>query len=412
MILNGRNSPWKNKNLTDLFKIVTGSTPSTKSETFWKDGNVLWVTPTDLSGLGNNVFIRNSERKITNQALSHSNLTLLPIDSIILSTRAPVGYVAINKKELCFNQGCKALVIKDEDKTDSLFYYYYFLFIRNYLESISGGSTFKELSKDSLKNLSVPFPEIAEQTDIANILSTVDEAIQKADEAITKTERIKQAMMQKLLSEGIGHKEFKQTKIGKIPKTWTIKKFSEFVEAAMGGGTPSTKIESHWTGDIHWMTSANIDGKEVFKGQKMINADAVKNSATNLIPKDSLLVATRVGIGKACINRVDMAISQDLTGFVLNNQIKLEFLYWFLMANQTKLKSLAQGSTIKGILKSDLLKMDIPLPDIKEQIEISDLLDNLLNLLELKLSRKRQLEKIKQGLMDDLLTGKKRVKIN
>jgi len=163
----------------------------------------------------------------------------------------------------------------------------------------------------------VQLPPIKEQTAIANILSTVDYAIQKADEAIQKTERIKQDMLQKLFTEGIGHAEFKETKIGRIPKDWEAKKRSNFVIDAVGGGTPSTKNDSYWTGDIHWMTSANINAKEVFKGQRMVNSEAVKNSATNIIPKNSLLVATRVGIGKVCINRVDIAISQDLTGLII-----------------------------------------------------------------------------------------------
>lgn len=391
---------WKSKKLKELdgVEIILGQSPSSKSYNKNRSGLPF------LQGKAEFGMIYPKPKIFTDAPLK-----IAESNDLLLSVRAPVGDINLSPYTLCIGRGLAAIRFK---KDNPKFYFYWFLKNQKAIESLGVGSTFKAITGEQLKNIEIPEVDLPEQIAIANILSTVDEAIQKADEAITKTERIKQAMMQKLLSEGIGHKEFKQTKIGKIPKTWTIKKFSEFVEAAMGGGTPSTKIESQWTGDIHWMTSANIDGKEVFKGQKMINADAVKNSATNLIPKDSLLVATRVGIGKACINRVDMAISQDLTGFVLNNQIKLEFLYWFLMANQTKLKSLAQGSTIKGILKSDLLKMDIPLPDLKEQIEISALLDNLLNLLELKLSRKRQLEKIKQGLMDDLLTGRKRIEIN
>jgi type I restriction enzyme S subunit len=391
---------WKSKKLKELdgIEIILGQSPSSKSYNKKKNGLPF------LQGKAEFGMIYPKPEIYT-----EAPLKIAEGNDLLLSVRAPVGDINLSPFKLCIGRGLAAIRFK---KDNPKFYFYWFLKNQKHIESLGVGSTFKAITGEQLKKITVPIVELAEQTAIANILSTVDEAIQKADEAITKTERIKQAMMQKLLSEGIGHKELKQTKIGKIPKTWTIKKFSEFVESAMGGGTPSTKIESHWTGGIHWMTSANIDGKEVFKGQKMINADAVRNSATNLIPKDSLLVATRVGIGKACINRVDMAISQDLTGFVLNNQIKLEFLYWFLMANQTKLKSLAQGSTIKGILKSDILKMDIPFPDLEEQIIISNLLDNLLNLLELKLNRKKQLEKIKQGLMDDLLTGKKRIKIN
>jgi len=376
MILNGKNSPWQNKNLTYLFKIVTGSTPSTKSESFWKDGNVLWVTPTDLSSLGNNVFISNSERKITNQALSHSNLTLLPIDSIILSTRAPVGYVAINKKELCFNQGCKALVIKDEDKTDSLFYYYYFLFIRNYLESISGGSTFKELSKDSLKNLSVPLPDISEQTAIANILSTVDEAIQKADEAITKTERIKQAMMQKLLSEGIGHKEFKKTKLGKIPNNWKEFPVKEIFRVETGT-TPSTKIKKFWqNGTEIWITPADLNkiGSKIYisDSERKITLEGISKTNLSVVPENSLILSTRAPVGYTAINSRPVTFNQGCKALVHKEGIKtnVEFYYYLFLKIKQYLENISGGSTFKELSKNLLENIRIPLPNYDEQHKI------------------------------------------
>lgn len=421
MILNSKNNPWAIYNLTQLFKIVTGSTPSTKSELYWKDGNILWVTPTDLSSLGNNIFISNSERKITNQALNHSNLTLLPIDSIILSTRAPVGYVAINKKELCFNQGCKALVIKDEDKTNSLFYYYYFLFIRNYLESISGGSTFKELSKDSLKNLSVPLPDIAEQNQIANILSTVDEAIQKADEAITKTERIKQAMMQKLLSEGIvgihpfgRHKEFKQTKIGKTPSDWAIRKIGEVINKS--GKIDPTKSNN----EFKYVDISSINN-QTFKiiSTNKIDKNNAPSRARKLIKKDNIIYATtRPYLQNIAI--VPQSLDNQIcsTGFcVMEPDEKIvsnKWLFYNVITSRfnRRIEAKMKGATYPAVNDSDLYEELISVPSITEQNKITDIFDDLSRKLDLEISRKQSLEKIKQGLMDDLLTSRKRVKIN
>ena len=198
----------------------------------------------------------------------------------------------------------------------------------------------------------------------------------------------------------------------KIPEDWKIVKLGEITTDMLGGGTPSTSKAEYWGGDIAWMTSAHIDGREIWKGQKYITEEGLKKSATNLIPKDNLLVATRVGIGKAAINRIDIAISQDLTGVIVDKKKTTpEFLYWYLANNQAKLKSLAQGSTIKGVLRSDLARLKLPLPPISEQKKIAEILSAVDENIALEKERKAKLEKVKKGLMNDLLTGKKRVKV-
>jgi hypothetical protein len=200
---------WDYVRLDSLFDVETGTTPSTKKIEYWRNGTINWFTPTDLSKLTNEIYIRESNRKITKEALKDTRLSLMPENSIIISTRAPVGYVAILAKKATFNQGCKGFVPKDFDSITPEFYCY-FLQDRKYnLEMLSGGSTFKELSKQQIENFEVPLPPLPEQHKIAEILSTVDEAIEKVDEAIEKTERLKNGLMQELLTKGIGHKEFK-----------------------------------------------------------------------------------------------------------------------------------------------------------------------------------------------------------
>jgi len=193
--------------------VKTGTTPSTKKPEYWENGTINWITPTDLSKLNDRLYITYSERKITYKALRDYNLNLLPEGSIILSTRAPVGYVAVLAKEAVFNQGCKGLVPKDKTKVCSEFIAYYFKLRRQSLENLSGGSTFKELSKSMLEDFLVPLPPLEEQRKIAEILSTVDKAIERVDEAIAKTERLKKGLMQELLTKGINLFALEQQKI-------------------------------------------------------------------------------------------------------------------------------------------------------------------------------------------------------
>lgn len=146
------------------------------------------------------IYIGSSERKVTKIALEKCNLNLIPKGSIIISTRAPVGYVAVLTVESTFNQGCKGLVPKNNDSVNTEFYAYYLKFKKNLLENLSGGSTFKELSKSMLENFKIPLPPLEEQKQIAKILSSVDKSIELKKQKKEKLQRMKKKIMELLLT--------------------------------------------------------------------------------------------------------------------------------------------------------------------------------------------------------------------
>lgn len=191
---------WEIKKIINLFDVQTGTTPSTKKQEYWKDGNINWITPSDMSKLHGKLFIKNSERKITERGRKLSNLTLMPSGSIIISTRAPVGYVVIIERKATFNQGCKGLIPKNKGEINSEFYAYYLISKKRVLENSSGGSTFKELAKNILENFIIPLPPITEQQKIAEILSTVDSRLEILRKRKGKLERIKKGLMNDLLT--------------------------------------------------------------------------------------------------------------------------------------------------------------------------------------------------------------------
>jgi type I restriction enzyme S subunit len=191
---------WEVVRINDIFVIETGTTPSTKRKDYWEGGTIEWITPADMSKLGTKLHIDSSERKITEKALKETNLTLMPKYSIILSTRAPVGYVVlVDNKGLTFNQGCKGLIPKDNE-ISTLFYCYYLLSKNKKLNAVSGGSTFKELSKHFLENFSIVKNPIPEQQKIASILSTVDRKLELERQRKEKLERVKKGLMNDLLT--------------------------------------------------------------------------------------------------------------------------------------------------------------------------------------------------------------------
>jgi len=191
---------WEVKKINDLFKVETGTTPSTKEPRYWNEGNINWFTPVDLSRLNEKILIEESMRKITQKALKECNLTFMPRGSIILSTRAPVGYVAILEKEGTFNQGCKGLIPKKGKRIYPFFYAYYLLLQKRRLENLSGGSTFKELSKNMLEKFKVPYPQLEEQQKIAETISSINNLLQLKIEKREKLVRMKHRLMDLLLT--------------------------------------------------------------------------------------------------------------------------------------------------------------------------------------------------------------------
>lgn len=169
--------------------------------------------------------------------------------------------------------------------------------------------------------------------------------------------------------------EYKLTENGEIPRDWQVKALSEICSSFTSGGTPSTKNPEFWNGEIPWIRNAWIKGHYVTHGEKYITSLGVENSATHIIPKDSLIVATRVSIGNVAINKIDVAISQDLTGIIVDkSKTSEEYLYWSLLKAKDTIRSYTQGSTIQGLTRDDLKNIKVPFPPIPEQHRISSIL--------------------------------------
>lgn len=168
-------SNWKDCTLADLGEIVGGATPSTKNESYY-GGDVPWITPKDLSTFRGR-FIRRGERNITADGLNSCSARLMPPHSILFTSRAPIGYVAIAENEVCTNQGFKSIVPNAD--TDYLFLYYLLVHNRKRIENMGSGTTFKEVSGSVMKQITVSVPiDIKEQRAIAQILGSLDDKIE------------------------------------------------------------------------------------------------------------------------------------------------------------------------------------------------------------------------------------------
>ena len=220
---------WITKRFDEIGTIFSGSTPSTSIRSFW-DGDIVWVTPNDLSKL-RTPYLCDSGKRITEKGLNSCSAQLLPAGSLVMSSRAPIGYVALPTVQFCTNQGCKTIKLKSGFHPE--FTYYNVLFNIDKVKNLGEGTTFAEISKTALSTVELDFPtSLPEQTKIAEILSTVDRAIEQTEALIAKQQRIKTGLMQDLLTRGIDehgnlrseqtHK-FKDSPLGRIPVEWEVK---------------------------------------------------------------------------------------------------------------------------------------------------------------------------------------------
>ena len=168
---------WKECTIADIGTVVGGATPSTKQEDNYDGGTIAWITPKDLSGFQGR-YISHGERNITEKGLRSCSTQMLPKHSILFSSRAPIGYVAIAENELCTNQGFKSVV--PNENTDYLFLYYLLKYNKDAIENMGSGTTFKEVSGNTMKGIRVRVPvELAVQKRIASILGSIDDKIEE-----------------------------------------------------------------------------------------------------------------------------------------------------------------------------------------------------------------------------------------
>ena len=168
---------WKECKISEIGTVVGGATPSTKVVENYENGTISWITPKDLADFKGRYILR-GERNITEQGLKSCSTQLLPPDTVLFSSRAPIGYVAIAAKEMCTNQGFKS-IIPNKDM-DPLFLFYLLKYNKDAIENMGSGTTFKEVSGNTMKNIVVKVPaDIDTQKNISKILGSIDDKIEE-----------------------------------------------------------------------------------------------------------------------------------------------------------------------------------------------------------------------------------------
>jgi len=273
------------------------------------------------------------------------------------------------------------------------------------LIATSVGSTVQSLRKPIIENLKIPLPPLKEQKKIADILSTVDEKIAFVDNSIKETETLKKGLMQKLLSEGIGHTEFKDSELGMIPKEWEVVKFKDITKVRQGLQIPISKRKSTKCENCYQYITIQF-----VKNNKEI--EYIQNPQKTVICTEEDILMTRTGNTGIVVTNVSGVFHNNffLVDFNRDN-INKNYLVFCLTSYtiQKEILLKACATTIPDLNHSDFYSIKIALPPIEEQKQIADILSTTDKKLEILKEKKESFEELKKGLMQKLLSGEVRV---
>ncbi|SIM74149.1 type I restriction-modification system subunit S [Cuniculiplasma divulgatum] len=338
---------------------------------------------------------------------------LLGNGEILLSWSASLGVYIWNRGKALLNQHIFK-VIPVENVSKQFLFWVLHKAVEN-LSQTTHGSTMKHFKKGQLEKTLIWLPPLPEQQKIAEILATADDEIQKVDEQITLTEQFKKGLMQRLLTRGIGHTRFKTTEIGEIPEEWDVKKIRELRQNIYYGITAKATKENT---NLRMLRTTDIKNFKFDLNNLPFCQITEKRSDLSkyFLKRNDIIIARAGTVGVSIL--VEENLNNVLFGSYLikiifkQETIDMPFIHYYF---QSQLYwnniSNAQGSTIKNINLPFLNSLEIPLPPIPEQQKIAEILSTVDNKLELLGTKRDKLNVLKKGLMNDLLTGKVRVKV-
>lgn len=409
---------WEFKKLENISEIVGGGTPDSNNKEFW-NGSVLWAVPTDITQLSSK-FIENTERKISQKGLEKSSAKLLPVGTILITSRATIGECAIAKKPISTNQGFQNLICNENNFNQ--FWYYAIQFHKNKLLKLCNATTFLEISKNNMKKILIESPtRKTEQQKISSIISNIDNTLEKTNQLIKKTELLKKGLMQELFTKGIGHTKFKSTLNGKIPEEWKEFKIKDIIFDLVGG-TPLKPIDFSVKGFavLHKGDIKPNNILEIGKTNPFCTKEFAELYKSHIIDDSYVVVTLRdlvpsgPAIGLMAHSNTKYLLAQGAYGFhVLNNKVDSKFLVHLSNSTQYRkyIKKMSVGSTQIHVRTPVFLNMIFYIPSLKEQKQIADILNNFDSQIIKEKLNKSNLELLKKGLMQKLLTGQIRVTV-
>lgn len=409
-------SCWDMTKVKFIAKVVPGATPKSTIASFW-NGDIPFVTPADY--VTEDHYVGHWARTITEEGMNSCSTSLLPPNSVIVSNRAPIGLVAINKVPVCTNQGCKGLVIKSQEYSPE--YLYRLLSVADdALNALGNGTTYQELSGKALSDFVIPKPPLDVQRSIVAFLDSqckpLNEAIARHRIIIDKLEDYRKTVITKAVTKGIDEnvplKDSGIEWIGQIPEKWRISRI-KFIAKLASGGTPSREHGEYWGGGIPWVKTGELNDGYIENIEESITEEGLMNSSAKVFPKDTLLMAM-YGQGKTrgttgCLTR-ESAINQACIAFTNLCDVMKDYLWMALRAIYTPIREAAVGSGQPNLSASLIANFSIPIPSYAEQADIATYLNYKCAAIDEGVDRQEQviarLEEYRRSLIFHAVTGR------
>ncbi|WP_323659237.1 restriction endonuclease subunit S [Aliarcobacter butzleri] len=309
-------------------------------------------------------------------------------------------------------------LIKYNDNLINTYAYYFMnssIFINQLLSKIAS-TTLQAVNKANFKSIRIPLPPLEEQKKIADILSTVDKKIAFVEENINATEELKKGLMQKLLTEGIGHTEFKDSKLGRIPESWEIIELGKHIKL-MGGY--AFKSQDSTEQGVKWLKIANVGIQEIkWEQNSYLPINFIEDYSKFLLQTNDIVLAmtrpilnNKLKIAKINDNDLPALLNQRVGKFVFDSKVYSEFMYYlFQHIDFVKILMLKiLGTDPPNVGSEQIESINIVFPPLEEQKQIAEILSTVDNKLENLKEKKQSFEELKKGLMQKLLTGEVRV---
>ncbi len=400
---------WKIKPLGSFIKnIGDGGTPSTSDQSNF-GGGIPWIVISDIQR-----EIWKTKTTLSEKGLKKSSSKLWKPQTVILSTGATIGQVGIAKTKLATKQGITGIECDDNLLPEYL--YYFLKNNKHLLLSLSQGSTIEEIRAPTLVKLNVSIPPLPEQKKIASILTSVDEVIEKTQSKINKLQDLKKTTMNELLTKGIGHTEFKDGPLGKIPKSWLVTKLKKV--AKVNDGTHKTP--KYITQGIPFLRVTDLKNKYPMKGNnKYISISEHQELIRRCKPEKGDILYSKngtIGIPRIIDWEGDFSIFVSLALIKINrdSNILSEYLEIYLSCEiiSQEIKNRAKQGAVTNLHLEEIREFLTIIPNIEEQKQIIKICRSLNQNIGLQKDKVLKLTQLKKSLMQDLLTGKVRVLVN
>lgn len=386
---------WIECKISDIGTVVGGATPSTKNPENYERGMIAWITPKDLSTFSDR-YIERGERNITETGLKSCSTQLLPKNTVLFSSRAPIGYVAIAANEVCTNQGFKSVV--PNDNTDPLFLYYLLKYNKDKIEGMGSGTTFKEISGNTMKNIVVSVPiDKKMQERISSVLGSIDDKIEENERINNNLEQQAMALFK---SWFIDYEPFD----GQMPTTWKSGVLGNFVEIKRGG---SPRPIQNFLSDsgLHWLKISDatcISSPFINEIKEYIIEDGLKK--TVFLKAGNLVLSNSATPGLPKILDIDTCIHDGWLYFP-SSKFSNEYLYLYFKHIRDNLVALGNGSVFTN-LKTDILKnypTNLPTDDVLSKFD--EIIKPMFSMILSKTRESKALMEIRDSLLPKLMSG-------